>query len=116
MARSTRDQILKSKDWDTKDIQVDGWGTVGIRSLSAKERLGLATEFSGDKLTNEKATEFYVRLVHMAVIDDNGDPVFSNGDAALLAERNWNRLETVANEIMSFNGMRETEEKAAVKN
>ena len=117
MTLASKAAIFAAQDWDCKEIDVPSWGRIKIRSLSAQERLDLAKQFSGNRLTNEEACNFFCRLIAMAVVDEDGRQVFDlEGDIQALSTRNWARLKTVADEIMSFNGMNESESKTIEKN
>jgi len=106
VALATKQSIASSKDWEFTDIEVPKWGTVRIRSLSAKERLDLVEQVQGRDLTNEEAMGFYAGLIAMAMIDEAGDPVWTMpDDMEVLQQRDWSKLEQVGKEIMSFNGM-----------
>jgi hypothetical protein len=106
MSLATKQAILASQDWDSEEFEVQKWGTVRIRALSALERLNLVREFNAGQVTNEKAFEFFVRLIAISVIDEAGRQVFDmNGDLEALQTRSWKRLQEVADRIMVFNGM-----------
>lgn len=118
---ATKHDILASQDWDTTTFDVEKWGTVKIRSLSAKERLDLV-KLAGGKdghLANEDAMRFYATIIALSMIDDMGQPVFdatSEDDINALQNRAWARLEEVATRIMRFNGMHSDAQEELSKN
>ena len=117
MALATKQSIASSKDWEFTDIEVPKWGTVRIRSLSAKERLNLVKQVEGRDLTNEEAMEFYAGLIALAMIDEDGSPVWTMpDDLEVLQNRDWPKLEMVGKKIMSFNGMDSASNEEIAKN
>lgn len=109
MGLATKQQILESCDWDFDEFDVEKWGRVRIRALSAKERLDLVGEFGSGGLSNDQAAGFFCKLIALAVVDEANRQVFDmNGDIEKLKSRNWNRLQFVADRIMEFNGMNKT--------
>ena len=105
MSLATREGILGCKDADTSEIAIDCWGTLRIRSLTAMERLMLARDYAKENLTPELATEFYCKLIVLAVVDEAGDQVFVGEDLDGLQAKNWRMLEQAAQEILRFNGL-----------
>ena len=111
MSLATKQSILGVQDWDCEEFEVPKWGTIRIRALSALERLNLVREFNQGPLANEKAFDFFVRLIALSIVDDSGAQVFDmNGDLEALQTRSWQRLQFVADRIMAFNGMGKTDE------
>lgn len=103
---STKLEILDSHDWDTEEFEVEKWGTVRIRSLTAKERLDLVRQFGSGNLSNDEAFGFYTRLLAMSLIDGDDKPLFTTDeDMQALQNKSWPRLQSVAEHIMEFNGM-----------
>ena len=118
---ASKHDILTAQDWDTTTFDVEKWGTVRIRSLSAKERLDLIRLAGGadGQLANDEAMKFYVSIIAMSLIDEAGQQIFdaaNDEDIAMLQTRCWARLEHVATKIMEFNGMATDEQKEMVKN
>lgn len=127
---ATKEAILNAQDWDFDVFPVQGWGDLRIRSLSAEERLILAAQYAGQQLTNSDACDFYLMLIALSAVDDAGKQLFEvelksehnkkwfemGLDARKLIGRNWNRLKSVAEKIMAFNGMGESDTKELEKN
>jgi hypothetical protein len=112
MSLASKEQILKSNDWDHEEFDVPKWGRIRIRALSAKERLELVQTFGDGQLKNDSACEFFCRLIALSIVDENGVQVFSaDADVEALKTRNWNRLHFVAEKIMQFNGLNGETEK-----
>jgi len=84
----TREQILEIQDIEYREVVVKEWdgGTVRIRSLTAQER----EEYDSWLFTVKKldATTSRSRLLSMAIVDNDGKPIFTEGDIQTLAKKN----------------------------
>jgi hypothetical protein len=110
---STKERFFASQDYETKVLDVPKWGAMRVRELTAQERLDLVEAVSGEDLKNEEACEWFCKLIAMSAIEDDGQPIFDmNGDIQKLKQKPWRLLQDIANQIMSFNGMEDTEEAA----
>jgi len=117
MALARKSDILAAMDWDFDEFEVDKWGTVRIRALSAGERLDIVRQFGEGKLTNENAFAFFARLIALSMVDEEGNLLFDpDKDIDAIQSRNWNRLQFVADRIMIFNGMTSDAPKELSKN
>lgn len=106
MGLASKEQIFAAQDWDCEEFEVEKWGTIRIRALTARERLDLVKQFGNGSLTNDDAFEFFTRLIVQSVIDVDGKPLFdSEQDMELLQNKSWPKLQAVADRIMEFNGM-----------
>lgn len=84
----TRDQILEAQDLEYREVFVKEWGggTVRIRSLTGQEREAYdAWLFTTNKLD---ATNSRARLLSMAIVDNDGKPIFTEADIQALAKKN----------------------------
>lgn len=87
MTYLTRDQILEVQDIEYKEVFVKEWnGTARIRSLTAQER----EEYDSWIFTVKKldATTSRARLLSMAIVDNDGNPIFTVNDIQALARKN----------------------------
>lgn len=117
MALATKADILAAIDWDFDEFEVEKWGNVRIRALSAGERLEIVKQFGEGKLTNENAFAFFAWLIAKSMVDEDGQLLFDpDKDIDLIQSRNWNRLQFVADRIMAFNGMTPDAAKELSKN
>jgi len=107
MGLLNRETILAAIDWSYEEFEVPKWGgTLRIRALSAKERLQLAAEVSGEEVKGQEAFLFFAKVVCLSVVDGDGTPVFElERDYDGLMSKDWDTLTMVANRIMEFNGM-----------
>jgi hypothetical protein len=106
MGLANKESILNSIDWDYDEFDVPGWGTVRIRALSAKERLEFSQLAEEANHTQENGFVFLAKVVMASIVDENGSSVFDkNADPQQLLGKNWNRIKTVADRILKFNGM-----------
>lgn len=117
MTLASKQAILESFDSEYKDVEVPKWGTLRIRSLTAKERLDLVSFFGSGEVANEQAVEFFCKLIAMSAVDEAGKQLFDlNGDIERLKNKSWDRLRDVANQIMEFNAMGKTGQEQVEKN
>lgn len=108
MALLTKEQILKVKDIETRTVSVPEWGgDVLVRSLSATERDYFESKLvdqSGGKvranLQNIKA-----RLASMAIVDEEGNRVFSEQEIAILGTKSAAALNRISEAITDMSGI-----------
>lgn len=108
MALLTKEQILKVKDIETRTVNVPEWGgDVLVRSLSATERDYFESKLvdqSGGKvranLQNIKA-----RLASMAIVDEEGNRVFSEQEIAILGTKSAAALNRISEAITDMSGI-----------
>lgn len=104
----TREQILKTKDYERKTIDLKEWGgDVIIRSLSHRER---AEIFDRPTSTAVERTKTEALVVASAVIDETGDPIFQPEDLEALQKKNPKVIERIAKEILVLSGIFAPEE------
>lgn len=103
MSLASREDILGAQDWETKDVTCR-WGKLRIRSLSANEYLDLSARSKAVK-DNREALLLQARIVALALVDDQGNRLFTDDEHEILLSRDWPTLEFVAKEVMSHNGL-----------
>jgi hypothetical protein len=109
----TRDAILAAKDFDYKDVDVPEWGgSVRIRGLSAKERDG----FEASLAKSQDLSNIRSRLVVLAVIDEDGERVFTDADAEKLGEKNAQVMCRLFDVVRNLSGMSDEDLKVAEGN
>ena len=112
-----RERVLAATDWDTSEIEAGAWGTLTIRSFSAREKLELADTLGDNgELSNTDAAKFYCRLIVLSVIDADSNPAFTESDVDDLLGKNWNTIEKVSNAVREFNGMAKDSIEGTAKN
>ena len=105
MSLATREAILAARDWRHEDIEVPGWGTVRIRELSAAEYTEFAREFAGVTTGDVEALKLFGRLVVAAVVDEQGEQLFTAADLEVVQCKSLRTLQYVAEQILRFNGI-----------
>ena len=112
----TRADILGKEDRVFQDVQVPEWeGMVRVQSLTGLENDEFEKSFLQENSKGEmKVDRKYIRekLLAWTCVDKDGKRLFSEGDIALLAEKNaapLRRLQIVAQKLSGI-GEREVEE------
>ena len=103
-----RDAILCASDATTEDVPVPEWGgTVRVRGLSGRER----DEFEASMLVkrgNKRDVSLInarAKLVSLAVVDEDGTRVFSDGDVAELGNKSAAALTRVYEVASRLSGL-----------
>jgi len=101
----TREQILGISDLEYKEVTVEGWnnGTVRLRSLTLQER----EEYDAwlFTVTKNDATTSRARLLSMAIVDDDGKPIFTEQDIQALAKKNSKICVRLSYIVQKMSGM-----------
>ena len=112
----TRADILGKEDRVFQDVQVPEWeGMVRVQSLTGLENDEFEKSFLQETAKGEmKVDRKYIRekLLSWTCVDKDGKRLFSEGDIALLAEKNaapLRRLQIVAQKLSGI-GEKEVEE------
>lgn len=116
MTIATREELLRTSRFKTKDCDLEGWGAVRIRELTAKQLSFLAKL---DKADQEEAGRVYSRLAAMSLVDGDNGLLFDPDNAAdieALQGKPWSSLETMAAEVIAFNGFGEKDVEGRSKN
>lgn len=118
----SREQILGCMDLPREAVEVAEWGgTVWVTRLSGLHRAELddiTRELIGEKkkLTNVEALHYTMALIVRAVVDDEGNRVFSDDDIALLHKKSDEALARVGTVAARLNGVGAKEEETVKKN
>lgn len=102
----TREAILEKGKPRYEVVEVEGWGKLGLRSVSVLQRSRRASRmWDSDGNFNEQLAS--MRQVH-AVIDqvmvDEQTPMFTEADAAALGELDPLAFDQIYAAILAFNG------------
>ena len=111
---------LKAWKPPTKEIEVEGLGTLAIRSLGAKEAMKVQKEAVAllgppDKLGNrqfkdqEKFGEFCVRVAKQSLVDDDGE-AYPESEGEVIANLPFLVLKQIQDAVFLFNGLRNEED------
>ena len=103
-----RDDILKASSLKTEDVEVPEWGgVVRVRELRGRERdeweASLAVQ-RGQKMVPDVAN-MRAKLVARSVVDDDGEPVFSQQDVNALGELSAAALDRVFEVASRLSGL-----------
>ncbi|MEH6347787.1 MAG: hypothetical protein V7785_22015 [Bermanella sp.] len=95
---------IKSVKLATKPIRVEAWGgDVLIQKLSVTKRDELAKHFGSDD--PEKMKEAAKRTIIAGVIEESGQPIFSNEHMEMLGDQDGEAIQKLFGDILEFNGM-----------
>lgn len=82
-----RERILECDDLPRVAVEVPEWGvTLYVRALTAAERVDLGERVAGD------GALFMAHVVCACTVDEDGEQVFNQDDAAILARKNGQAL------------------------
>jgi hypothetical protein len=103
---SLRDKICNAQDIEKELVAVPQWdATIEVRSMSAKARarlLKFAVQADG-KMDFEKL--YPAILIACCYDPESGDPVFTDGDEAMLNSKSAGPVETIAQVGMRMSGL-----------
>ena len=115
-----RAAILAADDIRYETVDVPEWGgTVRVRSLTGSERDKYDAESwalpSGGKDAKGALTDFRVRRVAKAIVDENGASLFSEHDIAALGAKNGAVIDRIDDVVTRLSGMNQEAVKAALE-
>lgn len=107
-----RDAILAALDIKYEYVDTPEWGgRVRVRSLTGSER----DQYDGETYAAQQAaktqgrgtplTDFRVRRVAKAIVDDDGRRVFSDKDVAALGQKNSAVIDRIDDVVVRLSGM-----------
>ncbi|MBF0417208.1 MAG: hypothetical protein HQL86_03060 [Magnetococcales bacterium] len=103
-----RQQILDAQDLKTVDVDVPEWGgPVRIREFSGKDRDAFLT--AAHKRRDKGVIELTALLVALAIVDDDGEEMFTEADIQTLNTKSAHALVRLEEEIRKLNRMNEEE-------
>lgn len=115
----TREGILKQKELRTEIVDVPEWGgEVLVRELTGSER----DEWEGSLLTDEGQVTSHImrgaraRLASLAVIDSDGERVFTDEDVEELGGLSGIALDRVFGVVCKLSGLRQQDIEELEKN
>ena len=107
---TTAAEILGLNDLGTKSVHVKQWDRlVRVRELDLEQGMILFSKAAGDKVM--LSGDDIARIVAWAVIDENGNRVFSDKDIPKLAHKNRDAMMHLYQEIMGLSGSVDDAEK-----
>lgn len=120
MVLLSRAAILAVEDIQYEIIDVPEWGgPVRVRSLTGSERDQYDAESwnmtHGGKDAQAALTDFRVRRVAKAIVDENGAPLFGAADVAALGRKNGAVIDRLDDVVTRLSGMDDKAVKAALE-
>lgn len=119
MALLTREAILKVHDIATSTVAVLEWGgEVLVRGLSGAERDAFENAMIQGRGKNRRMNlaNLRARLVAIAVVDEQGNRLFTDADIAALGEKSAAALERVFDVARNLSGLSEKDVDELSKN
>ena len=109
MATLSKQQILDADDLKRELVEVTEWGgSVLLRELRGRERDAFE-EDSLDKQRNLSMRNMRARLVAASAIDENGERLFTNNEAAELGEKSATALNKCFDVACGLSGIRDAD-------
>lgn len=125
-----RDQILQAQDLETREVHVPEWAdpatgddVVLVKALSGDERMAFQLSLAQIRTMPDGRTEtrpdlrnMTAKLVARAIVDEQGNRVFSDRDIAALGKKSAAALERVFEVAQEMSGLSDEDIEAAVEN
>ncbi len=114
-----RDDILKAKDIETKEVYVPEWkGSVIVKALNGAERDAFEESLLVGKGPNKELNMANVRakLVAMSVVDEEGNRIFSDADVKELSKKSATALQRIFAVAQKLSGLTEADIEELSKN
>lgn len=110
-------KLREGKAYRTKVIDASEWdvGKLTVRDIPGTAQLELAERY-GEDVPMSSALDFYVDMVLLGVINDNGEAAFSEDDRESLKGNPRALLEFISNGVMEVSGLNSTARVDAEKN
>lgn len=116
----TREQILQAEDLKTEEVHVPEWGgTVCVRALTGDER----DRYEGSMLVEKDDGTYGMRrdrlratLAALSIVDENGAPLFTAEDVAVLGRKSASALDRVADVARRLSGLTKRDMEELEKN
>jgi hypothetical protein len=117
--RLSKDDILKAADAAPEEVEVPEWGgTVLVRGMTGKERdafeMSLMTSGRGGR-REVNPVNVRAKLAARCVVDDDGNRLFTDADAAELGEKSAAAVDRVYAVAARLSGMGDTDQEDAVR-
>lgn len=125
MKQLTREEIFAAEDLKTEEVPVPEWGeggSVRVQAFSVATRdaffAPLQAAAADDDAARVEAIRklSHARLVAFSVVDEKGDPVFTEADVAALEKKNPVVITRIAQVAERMNGIGTAQIEAAAKN
>jgi hypothetical protein len=114
-----RDQILQVKDLKTQQVEVPEWGgAVIVRCLTgaARDSFEASLVDGKGKSRAEGLVNLRARLVALSVVDEEGNPLFTEADIAALGKKSAAALDRIFEAAQRLNRLAQTDVETLAKN
>jgi len=119
MGLLTREEILQAEDLPTEDVEVPEWGgSVLVQGLTGAERDAFEStvvELRGRK-THLNMQNARAKLCAMAMVDEQGERVFRDGDVEELGQKSGAALQRVFQVAQRLSGLSNEDIEELTKN
>jgi len=116
----SRDEIFEAKDVETREVDVPEWGgTVLVRGLSGYDRDAYQAsmlQFQKDGAASPELGNMTAKLVSRAIVDEDGNPLFTALDVGRLGQKSAAALDRVSNVAAELSGLSQAAVEAAAEN
>lgn len=116
----TRDQVLSAADIQTEAVDVPEWGgTILVRGLTGAQRDELerfSVDVKGNGRISLKLANYRAKLVSLAAVDEDGQPLFTAADVEALGKKSGVALDRVAEVAARLSGLSSGNVEDATKN
>jgi hypothetical protein len=103
----TKETFAKKAKQRYEEVEIDGWGTIGIRSVSslrASQRASRLFSLETGELIREQADlQSFHRIIDQICVDPD-TPLFTEADIEFLQDLDESRLAPIKRAISEFNG------------
>jgi hypothetical protein len=119
MGHLGKEDILKATDNDPEEVNVPEWGgTVLVRGMTGRERdafeVSMMTPGRGGR-REVNPVNVRAKLVARCVVDDDGNRLFTDADAADLGERSAAAIDRVYAAAARLSGMGDDDQEAMTR-
>jgi hypothetical protein len=108
MSLLSRDAILNANDIQSEDVHVPAWdGIVKVRGLTGEQRDAFEEAMIEGRGKNRQVrlTNLRAKLVALCVIDEKGDRMFTDADAAQLGRKSAAALSVLYDVAARLSGL-----------
>lgn len=104
----TRDGLLAALALRTEDVALPSGQLVRVRTLKASERIAISTAAVGEE-GKVDSVAYSTKAVAACLVDEAGNRLLSDEDAALLADGSSDVFEFLFRAVQRINGLGSTE-------
>lgn len=115
---ATREHLLAAPKRRFAEVEIPGWGTVRIRSLSELERSRFEASIRDKRgqVSASKLIDLKCRLIVLCVVDTDGNPILSNNDIEQLRQQDSRLTNLLTEKIQEHCGITDNDIEEMEKN